>query len=113
MQSHAQNGCSRTRSVLITALVACPNLGSLALHSTYGFEDLWPADDSRNATYPQLHTLALGWHVTAWHLTHLPSLTALLLDGYWDAKYVQNTVNQVPSQLTRLRVDDASQLLNI
>jgi hypothetical protein len=65
-----------------------------------------------SGTYPQLHTLSLDWCGAGWQ-AHLPSLTALLLDVWVRSDSIQHTVNQVASQLTRLRLRcvDSLQLL--
>jgi hypothetical protein len=93
----------RTHFTAILLLSTCPNLGSLKLYDR-GSQPAREPHQASPGTYPQLHTLHLIQCGAPWQLPPLPSLTALLLEGSWQAQEVQCIVNQVASQLTRLRV---------
>ncbi len=90
-------------------LSACPNLGSLTLDECSS--EQWMDDPHTASTYTQLRILHLIDCETVWQLPHLPSLTALLLDGWRrEAEEDEHTVNQVASQLTQLRLGHAFHL---
>jgi hypothetical protein len=91
-----------TRATPCTLLAACPNLGTLKLGNVEVTHS--SREQPTAGTYPQLHTLHLDSCGAIGQLPQLPSLTALLLDGWFIAEELPCAVNQVASQLTRLRL---------
>jgi hypothetical protein len=97
-------------------LAACPNLGTLKLEQCTNDAPTPSRDDPIPAghAHTKLHTLWWDDCQKGWKLPPLPSLTALLLDGWQrEAEEDEHTVNQVASQLTRLRlggIEDLSTL---
>ncbi len=103
---------SENASVAVRLLLwACPNLERLALvHCVRGADAPLINGAHSIDSHPQLHTLHLLRSRAGWQLPHLPSLTTLLIDGACADGGVQDTVHQVGSQLTRLRLGHVRQL---